>query len=159
MIQKLLICKLLAKSNIMIKKICLVFIFILLSNISNASKKIDLQKQIQSFSWNKRIVLFITKGKYIHFINEVDDFFKKYRCENEIRNLAYIKIVGDKVNEYIFPDKYKNKYGIWLIGYDGKVKGHSTDISLLKKIHLLIDKMPVRKREMIDSQEQNGKCN
>ena len=143
----------------MIKKICLVFIFILLSNISNASKKIDLQKQIQSFSWNKRIVLFITKGKYIHFINEVDDFFKKYKCENEIRNLEFIKIVGDEVNDYIFPDKYKNKYGIWLIGYDGQVKGHSTDISLLKKIHNLIDKMPIRKREMIDSQAQNVKCN
>ena len=159
MIQKLLICKILAKRNIMIKKIFLVFIFILLSNISNASKKIDLQKQIQSFSWNKRIVLFITKGKYIHFINEVDDFFKKNKCENEIRNLEFIKIVGDEVNDYIFPDKYKNKYGIWLIGYDGQVKGHSTDISLLKKIHNLIDKMPIRKREMVDSQAQNVKCN
>ena len=143
----------------MIKKICLVFIFIILSNISNASEKIDLQKQIQSFSWNKRIVLFITKGKYIHFINEVDDFFKKNSCENEIRNLEYIKIVGDEVSNYIFPDQYKNKYGIWLIGYDGQVKGHSTDISLLKKIHHLIDKMPIRKKEMIDSTEQSRKCN
>ena len=143
----------------MIKKICLLFIFITLSSISNSSEKIDLQKQIQSFSWNKRIVLFITKGKYIHFISEVDDFFKKYKCENEKRNLEYIKIVGDEVNKYIFPDKYKNKYGIWLIGYDGQVKGHSIDISLLKKIHHLIDKMPVRKREMIDSREKNGRCN
>ena len=143
----------------MIKKICLLFIFITLSSISNSSEKIDLQKQIQSFSWNKRIVLFITKGKYIHFINEVDDFFKKYKCENAIWNLEYVKIVGDEVKNYIFPDKYKNKYGIWLIGYDGQVKGHSTDISLLKKIHYLIDKMPIRKKEMIDSPEQNGKCN
>ena len=143
----------------MIKKICILFIFITLSSISNSSEKIDLQKKIQSFSWNKRIVLFITQGKYIHFINEVDDFFKKYKCENEIRNLEYIKIVGDEVSNYIFSNKYKNKYGIWLIGYDGQVKGHSTDISLLKKIHHLIDKMPIRKKEMIDSPEQNGKCN
>ena len=143
----------------MIKKICLLFIFITLSSISNSSEKIDLQKQIQSFSWNKRIVLFITKGKYIHFINEVDNFFNKYKCENEKRNLEYIKIVGDEVNKYIFPDKYKNKYGIWLIGYDGEVKGHSTDISLLKKIHHLIDKMPIRKQEMIDSPEKNERCN
>ena len=143
----------------MIKKICVLFILLTLSSISNSSEKIDLQKQIQSFSWNKRIVLFITKGKYIHFINEVDDFFKKYRCENEIRNLEYVKIVGDEVNNYIFPDKYKDKYGIWLIGYDGQVKGHSKDISLLKKIHHLIDKMPIRKKEMIDSPKQNEKCN
>ena len=137
----------------------MVFILIILPNICNASEKIDLKKQIQSFSSNKRIVLFITKGKYIHFINEVDNFFKKYRCENEIRNLEFIKIVGDEVKDYIIPDKYKNKYGIWLIGYDGQVKGHSIDISLLKKIHDLIDKMPIRKREMIDSQKLNGKCN
>ena len=143
----------------MIKKICSLLIFITISSISNSNEKIDLQKQIQSFSWNKRIVLFITKGKYIHFINEVDDFFKKYRCENEIRNLEYVKVVGDEIRDYIFPDKYKNKYGIWLIGYDGQVKGHSIDISLLKKIHHLIDKMPIRKREMIDSPEKNGKCN
>ena len=143
----------------MIKKICLVFIFIILPNVSNSIEKIDLQKQIQSYSWNKRIVLFITKGKYIHFINEVDNFFNRYKCENEKRNLEYIKIIGDEVNKYIFPDKYENKYGIWLIGYDGKVKGHSTDISLLKKIHHLIDKMPIRKREMIDSPKKNGKCN
>ena len=143
----------------MIKKICLVSIFTILPNISNSIEKIDLHKQIQSFSWNKRIVLFITKGKYIHFINEFDDFFKKYRCENEIRNLEYIKIVGDEVNKYIFPDEYKNKYGIWLIGYDNKVKGHSTDISLLKNIHHLIDKMPIRKREMINSPEKNRRCN
>ena len=143
----------------MIKKIFFVFIFTISPNISNSIEKIDLQKQIQSYSWNKRIVLFITKGKYIHFINEVDDFYKKYKCENEIRNLEYVKIVGDEVSNYIFPEKYKNKYGIWLIGYDGQVKGHSTDISLLKKIHHLIDKMPMRKKEMIDSPEQSGKCN
>jgi len=143
----------------MIKTICLVVIFIILPHMSNSSEKIDLQKQINSFSWNKRITLFITKGKYIHFINEVDDFFKKHKCENEIRNLEYIKIVGNEVNDYIVPDKLKNKYGIWLIGYDGKVKGHSTDISLLKKIHHLIDKMPIRKREMIDSPEMNERCN
>ena len=95
----------------MIKKICLIFIFIIFSNISNSSEKIDLQKQMQSFLWKNRIVLFITKGKYIHFINEVDEFFKKHKCENEIRNLEYIKIVGDEVSNYIFPDKYKNKYG------------------------------------------------
>ena len=143
----------------MIKKICVLFILLTLSSISNSSEKIDLQKQIQSYSWNKRIVLFISKGKYIHFINEVDNFFYKYKCENEKRNLEYIKIVGDEVNKYIFPDKYENKYGIWLIGYDGQVKGHSTDISLLKKIHHLVDKMPIRKREMIDSSKKNGKCN
>ena len=143
----------------MIKKFCLLFILLILTNTSYSGEKMDLQEQIQSFSWNKRIVLFISKGKYIHFINEVDYYFKKYSCENKIRNLKYIRIVGDKVNQYIFPEKYKDKYGIWLIGYDGQVKGHSTDISLLKKIHHLIDKMPLRKKEMLDSLKPYGECN
>ena len=52
--------------------------------------------------------------------------------------------------------RYINKYGIWLIGYDGQDKSHSTDISLLKEIYNIIDKMPIRKREM---SEQNKKCN
>ncbi len=124
--------------------------------MGNSSTKINLQDYINSLSWKKRIVLFITKAKYVHFINETDDFFKRNNCKNEARNLKYIRIVGDEINKYIIPDRYMNKYGIWLIGYDGQDKSHSTDISLLKEIHNIIDTMPIRKKEMT---EQNEKCN
>ena len=124
--------------------------------MGNSSTKINLQDHINSLSWKKRIVLFITKAKYVHFINETDDFFKRNNCKNEARNLKYIRIVGDEINKYIIPDRYMNKYGIWLIGYDGQDKSHSTDISLLKEIHNIIDTMPIRKKEMT---EQNEKCN
>lgn len=126
------------------------------STMGNSSTKINLQDYINSLSWKKRIVLFITKAKYVHFINETDDFFKRNNCKNEARNLKYIRIVGDEINKYIIPDRYMNKYGIWLIGYDGQDKSHSTDISLLKEIHNIIDTMPIRKKEMT---EQNEKCN
>jgi hypothetical protein len=122
--------------------------------MSNSSVKINLEEYINSFSWDKRIVLFITKD--IHFINETDDFFKTNSCENEERNLKYIRIVGDDINKYIVPDRYKNKYGLWLIGYDGGDKSYSNDASLLKEIHNIIDTMTIRKSEMI---EQNEKCN
>ena len=122
--------------------------------MSNSSVKIDLEDYINSFSWDKRIVLFISKD--IHFINETDDFFKTNGCENEERNLKYIRIVGDDIDQYTIPDRYKNKYGIWLIGYDGKDKAHSSDISLLKELHNIIDTMPIRKQEM---NKQNKKCN
>ena len=123
--------------------------------MGNSSAKINLQDYINSLSWKKRIVLFITKAKYVHFINETDEFFKRNNCKNEARNLKYIRIVGDEINKYIIPDRYMNKYGIWLIGYDGQDKSHSTDISLLKEIHNIIDTMPIRKKEMT---EQNEKC-
>ena len=123
--------------------------------MGNSSTKINLQDYIDSLSWKKRIVLFITKAKYVHFINETDEFFKRNNCKNEARNLKYIRIVGDEINKYIIPDRYMNKYGIWLIGYDGQDKSHSTDISLLEEIHNIIDTMPIRKKEMT---EQNEKC-
>tara|TARA_B100000795_G_scaffold257966_1_gene231663 strand:- start:387 stop:767 length:381 start_codon:yes stop_codon:yes gene_type:complete len=122
--------------------------------MSNSSVKINLEEYINSFSWDKRIVLFITKD--IHFINKTDDFFKTNSCKNEERNLKYIRIVGDDINEYIIPDRYKNKYGLWLIGYDGGDKSYSNDTSLLKEIHNIIDTMTIRKSEMT---EQNEKCN
>ena len=124
--------------------------------MGNSTTKINLQDYINSLSWKKRIVLFITKAKYVHFINETDEFFKRNNCKNEARNLKYIRIVGDEINKYIIPDRYMNKYGIWLIGYDGQDKSHSTDISLLEEIHNIIDTMPIRKKEMT---EQNEKCN
>ena len=122
--------------------------------MSNSSAKINLEEYINSFSWDKRIVLLITKD--IHFINETDDFFKTNSCENEERNLKYIRIVGDDINKYIVPDRYKSKYGLWLIGYDGGDKSYSNDTSLLKEIHNIIDTMTIRKSEMT---EQNEKCN
>ena len=138
------------------KVLCFLLALFMFPTMGNSSTKINLQDYINSLSWKKRIVLFITKAKYVHFINETDEFFIRNNCKNEARNLKYIRIVGDEINKYIIPDRYMNKYGIWLIGYDGQDKSHSTDISLLKEIHNIIDTMPIRKKEMT---EQNEKCN
>jgi len=134
--------------------LCLLLTLLMFPIMSNSNVKINLEEYINSFSWDKRIVLFITKD--IHFINETDDFFKTNSCENEARNLKYIRIVGDNINKYTIPDRYKNKYGLWLIGYDGGDKSYSNDTSLLKEIHNIIDAMTIRKSEM---SEQNEKCN
>ena len=125
-------------------------------SMSYASEKIVLEDYINSFAWEKRIVLFISKSKYVYFINETDNFFIKNKCENDNRNLKYIRIVGDEVKKYNISEKFKNKYGMWLIGYDGQIKSYSSDISLLKKIYNIIDKMPLRKKEKL---EQKIKCN
>ena len=124
-------------------------------SMSYASEKIILEDYINSFAWEKRIVLFISKSKYVYFINETDNFFKKNKCENDNRNLNYIRIVGDEVKKYKISEKFKNKYGMWLIGYDGQIKSYSSDISLLKEIYNIVDKMPLRKKEIL---EQKIKC-
>ena len=125
-------------------------------SMSYASGKIILEDYINFFAWKKRIVLFISKSKYVYFINETDNFFKKNKCENDNRNLKYIRIVGDEVKKYNISEKFKNKYGMWLIGYDGQIKSYSSDISLLKEIYNVVDKMPLRKEEII---KQKIKCN
>ena len=125
-------------------------------SMSYASEKIILEDYINSFAWEKRIVLFISKSKYIYFINETDNFFKLNKCENDSRNLKYIRIVGDEVKKYNISEKFKNKYGMWLIVYDGQIKSYSSDISLLKEIYNIVDKMPLRKKEIL---EQKIKCN
>ena len=124
-------------------------------SMSYASEKIILEDYINSFAWEKRIVLFISKSKYVYFINETDNFFIKNKCENDNRNLKYIRIVGDEVKKYNISEKFKNKYGMWLIGYDGQVKSYSSNISLLKEIYNIVDKMPLRKKEIL---EQKIKC-
>ena len=124
-------------------------------SISYASEKKILEDYINSFAWEKRIVLFISKSKYVYFINETDNFFKKNKCENDNRNLKYIRIVGDEVKKYNISEKFKNKYGMWLIGYDGQIKSYSSDISLLKEIYNIVDKMPLRKKEIL---ERKIKC-
>ena len=124
--------------------------------MSISSTKISLDDYINSFSWDRRVVLLITKEKNDQLIMKTDNFFNSNSCENEERNLEYIRIVGDDINKYIIPDRYKNKYGIWLIGYDGGDKSYSTDASLLKEIHNIIDTMPIRRSEMA---EQTKKCN
>ena len=69
---------------------CLMLTLLMFPVMSNSSVKIDLEDYINSFSWDKRIVLFIAKD--VHFINETDDFFKINSCENEERNPASTKV-------------------------------------------------------------------
>ena len=57
------------------KVLCLLLALSVYPIMSNSNTKINLEDYINSFSWNKRLVLFITKEKDIHFINETDGFF------------------------------------------------------------------------------------
>ena len=90
-------------------------------SMSYASEKIILEDYINSFAWEKRIVLFISKSKYVYFINETDNFFKKNKCENDNRNLKYIRIVGDEVKKYNISEKFNNKYTGKLLDNQKKV--------------------------------------
>ena len=59
-----------------------------------------------------------------------------------------MKIKKDNYHNIKSTSYFKDKTGIWLIGYDGNIKGYTMDNTLLSNLHNLIDNMPIRKDEM-----------
>ena len=59
-----------------------------------------------------------------------------------------IKIIIEKDYDPLLSLYFKNKKGIWLIGYDGNIKVYSQDNSILLNIYNIIDSMPIRKSEI-----------
>ena len=110
--------------------------------------KNSLHNTLETYKWKKRILLLITKEEDTGLINEVDKFFINQKCKNDERNLELLKIKKNN-NYYIKSTSYfKDKTGIWLIGYDGNIKEYTEDNTLLTNLHNFIDNMPLRKDEM-----------
>ena len=68
--------------------------------MKNSYAKISLEDKLNSFSWEKRILLLIADNKNINLINQVNDFFKNNTCQNNLRNLELYKIIGEKIKKY-----------------------------------------------------------
>ena len=110
---------------------------------------LSLDKIINDFGWEKRIILLIADPDEVNLIGGVESFFKERECENKNRNLILYKIIGDELAKYKIPKRYEARRGVWLIGYDGDEKAYSRDLSLLDQLYDLIDAMPVRQNEML----------
>ena len=110
--------------------------------------KSSLHKTIENYKWKKRILLLISKEESSVLTNAVDKFFINQKCKNDERNLELLKIKKDDYYYIKNTNYFKDKTGIWLIGYDGNIKGYSEDYTLLSNLHNLIDNMPIRKEEM-----------
>ncbi len=131
-------------------KILLLFIISVSWAQESKINNIPLNKIIENYKWKKRILLLIVNDEDVALINEVNKFFLTQKCGNEERNLELLKIIRNNDNYIKITGYFKNKKGIWLIGYDGYIKAHTEDNSLLSYIHRLIDNMPIRKEEMKD---------
>ena len=121
----------------------------------NSNSLLSLDKIISNFGWEKRILLLIADKDDLNLIGGVESFFKNGACRNKNRNLELYKIVGDDINKYQMPERYQGRRGIWLIGYDGDDKAYSKDLSLLNRLYDIVDKMPIRQREML---QQDSTC-
>ena len=130
-------------------------IVLLVFFMKNSYAKISLEDELNSFTWEKRILLLIADKKNINLINQVNDFFKNNTCQNNLRNLELYKIIGVEIKNYKLPKMYDSQTGIWLIGYDGEIKLFSKNSSMLKKLYIVIDSMAIRKEEKLN---QNYNC-
>ena len=110
--------------------------------------KTTLNDKLENYKWKKRIVLLISKEENNFLINAADKFFINQKCKNAERNLELLKIKKNNSLNIKKTSNFKDKTGIWLIGYDGNIKGYSEDDTLLLNLYNLIDSMPFRKEEM-----------
>ena len=124
-----------------------ILVFLLMGNTES---KISLDSVLKKFSWKKRVVLLIAEDSDKELINGVDVFFREEVCRNIDRNLELYKIIGSQISKYQIPEKFNKKRGIWLIGYDGYDKAYSSDLSLLEDLYDIVDKMPIRRNEMLN---------
>ena len=136
---------------ISLKYLPIIFSLLITSGSWSDLSEIDsnaLQNKLENYKWKKRILLLITKEEDTVLVNEVNKFFMTHKCKNDERNLELIKL--KKANNYHKKIVYyfKDKTGIWLIGYDGNIKGYTEDNALLLNLHNLIDNMPIRKEEI-----------
>ena len=107
-------------------------------------------KQISELNWEKRLLLISYEKQNDQIFIKIKKFISEKKCEIEDRNLEIIFYENFENKDYSKPEFINNKYGIWLIGYDGMIKDYSSDDKIFLKLFDLIDSMPMRKSEMIN---------
>ena len=110
-------------------------------------------KQISELSWEKRLLVISYDEQEDQIFIKSKKFISDNKCEIEDRNLEIILYEKFENKDYFKPEFINNKYGIWLIGYDGMIKDFSSNDKIYLRLFDLIDSMPMRKDEMI-----NDKC-
>ena len=102
--------------------------------------------QISELVWKKRLLIISYEKKDDELITKSLNFISENTCEINDRSLKLIFFKKFKNKNFEKP-KFINGYGIWLLGYDGRVKDFSSDNSILIRLFSLIDSMPMRKNE------------
>ena len=105
-------------------------------------------KQLSELSWAKRLLIVSYNQKEDQLLTRAKEFISINKCELEDRNLEIIFYEKFKNKKFMTPKFLENKYGIWLIGYDGNIKDYSSDDKIFFRLFNLIDSMPMRKSEI-----------
>ena len=106
------------------------------------------KSSINEYNWNSRLLLINVDNNENELYKSLLKFQIEKYCEFEDRKLIGIKFKDGSNDAYFTPDFISNQYGMWLVGYDGTVKGYSDDQKLLTDLFVIIDQMPIRKTEI-----------
>ena len=137
----------------MFKKFTFLIIFYLFmgNNFVMAEKK-----SLSNYLWENRLFIISYKKGNTDIKNSIEELIQKNKCEFDDRNLKVIFFENYKNSNYQTPSYVNNKFGFWLVGYDGGVKLISKDAIIIENIFSTIDSMPMRKDEM---SSKSSKCN
>ena len=105
--------------------------------------------QISELVWEKRLLIISYEKEDDELITKSLKFISDNTCEIDDRSLELIFFKKFKNKNFEKP-KFVNRYGIWLLGYDGEVKYFSSNSSILLRLFSLIDSMTMRKNEKIN---------
>ena len=103
---------------------------------------------LDGYAWTNRLVILITNKRDTSLETQVKRFFETHACDLDNRNL---KLLHFHTNEPVVNQLQKtmrSQIGLWLLGYDGSIKGFSEDGQLLIRLFQTIDRMPMRQDEM-----------
>ena len=131
------------------KALLITFLFFCFSFNKLYCLEINMNKiDLNTYIWNKRLLTINSSSIDKENLNHINNWLDSNKCEIEERNISIVLFTDYKSTQYKRP-LFLEKFGFWLIGYDGEIKASSVELSFLNEIFSLIDQMPIRQQEML----------
>ena len=105
-------------------------------------------KQISDLNWENRILIISYNNQNDEILTKTIKYISDNKCQIDDRNLEVIFFEKFKNNDFVTPKFINEKYGVWLLGYDGEIKDYSLNVKIFDRLFNLIDSMPMRKNEI-----------
>lgn len=123
---------------------------------SNSHSIAEPAEDLSQYRWQNRLLVVIDE-RGASLFKQVNDFKTAHACAFKNRKLILKKFIKDTDSWNKLPSALKQKNGLYLIGLDGGVKAYSSSDDLLSKLDSIIDAMPMRSRELLQS-DKHSEC-
>lgn len=120
---------------------------------SNIPSMAGSTEDLSQYRWLNRLLVIID-SKSSPLFAQAQEFKTAHACDFKDRKLLVVQFTIGMDSWNDLPDILKQKNGLYLFGLDGGVKDYSPNQELLERLNRQIDSMPMRSRELSQS---NGK--